>query len=91
VAPSNADTTVIDSVFSNTNLFLGNVELANGTYAGVGTGYGPNLTVSVTVLDNNITVIQIIFHNENNVKYYGKAIDAIPTAIITSPPIVDSI
>lgn len=92
VASSNTDATVIDSVTSNTNLFLGNVDLANGTYIGVGTGYAPDLTVSVTVLDNKITNIQIISHNENNVKYYGKAIDAIPTAIISNQtPVVDSI
>lgn len=92
VAPSNTDTTVIDSVVSNTNFFLGTVELANGNYTGVGTGYAPDLTVSVTVLDNKITDIQIISHNENNVKYYGKAIDAIPTAIIANQtPIVDSV
>lgn len=92
VASSNTDATVVDSVASSTNLFLGSVDLANGTYTGVGTGYAPNLTVSVTVLDNKITAIQIISHNENNVKYYGKAIDAIPTAIIANQtPVVDSI
>ncbi|MBU4439013.1 MAG: hypothetical protein KJ779_05535, partial [Firmicutes bacterium] len=76
VTSANTNMTVIDTVVSNTNLFLGNVELANGTYTGVGTGYAPDLTVSVTVLDNKITDIQILSHNENNVKYYGKAIDA---------------
>jgi len=92
VASSNTDATVVNSIVPNINLFLGNVDLANGTYTGVATGYAPGLTVSVTVLDNKITDIQIISHNENNIKYYGKAIDAIPTAIITNQtPIVDSI
>lgn len=92
LASSNTDATVMDSIAPNTNLFLGNVDLANGTYTGVATGYAPDLTVSVTVLDNKITNILIISHNENNIKYYGKAIDAIPTAIITNQtPVVDSI
>ena len=42
--------------------------------------------------DNVITTVQVVSHNENNVKYYGKAIDAVPAAIIAAQtPVVDTI
>ena len=66
--------------------------MRDGTYTGVAEGYGPELTVSVTVADNVITTVQVVSHNENNVKYYGKAIDAVPAAIIAAQtPVVDTI
>ena len=86
------DSTVTDTVVTKANLFLGSVDLRDGTYTGVAEGYGPELTVSVTVADNVITTVQVVSHNENNVKYYGKAIDAVPAAIIAAQtPVVDTI
>jgi len=86
--PSTTTTPVVDKA----NLFLGNVDLKDGTYTGVADGYGPNLTVSVTVSGNIITDIQVVSHNEKNVKYYGRAIDAVPRAIIAAQnPVVDTI
>ena len=74
------------------NLFLGNVDLKDGTYTGVAEGYGPDLTVSVTVVGNVLTDVQIVSHNEKNEKYYGKAIDAIPAEILVAQtPMVDAI
>ncbi|MGV8905893.1 MAG: FMN-binding protein [Acetobacterium sp.] len=87
-----ANSETATGVEESANLFLGNADLENGTYSGVADGYGPDLTVSVTVLDNIITDIQVVSHNERGVKYYGKAIDAIPEAIIaTQNPVVDTI
>lgn len=90
VPQSNAATNI--GVKESANLFLGNVDLNDGTYTGVANGYGPDLTVSVTVSGNIITDIQVVSHNEKNVKYYGKAIDAVPQAIIAAQnPVVDTI
>lgn len=86
------DSTVTDTVVTKANLFLGSVDLRDGTYTGVAEGYGPELTVCVTVAENVITAVSVVSHNENNVKYYGKAIDAVPAAIIAAQtPIVDTI
>jgi len=86
------DSTVTDTVVTKANLFLDSVDLSDGTYIGVAEGYGPELTVSVTVAENVITAVSVVSHNENNVKYYGKAIDAVPAAIIAAQtPVVDTI
>ena len=89
-AESNTNTT--ESVVTKANLFLGTVDLKDGTYTGVADGYGPDLTVSVTVAGNVITAIQVVSHNEQNEKYYGRAIYAVPDAIIAAQtPLVDAI
>ncbi len=86
------DATVTDTVVTKANLFLGSIDLKDGTYTGVAEGYGPELTVSVTVAENVITAVSVVSHNENNVKYYGKAIDAVPAAIISAQtPVVDTV
>lgn len=86
------DASVTDTVVTKANLFLGSVDLQDGTYTGVAEGYGPELTVSVTVAENVITDVSVVSHNENNVKYYGKAIDAVPAAIIAAQtPLVDTV
>ncbi|HEY5556777.1 FMN-binding protein [Acetobacterium sp.] len=89
IPQSNSGTT---GVTESANLFLGNVDLEDGIYTGVADGYGPDLTVSVTVAGNIITDIQVVSHNEKNVKYFDKAIDAVPQAIIAAQnPVVDTI
>lgn len=86
------DPTVTDTVVAKANLFLGSVDLKDGTYTGVAEAYGPELTVSVTVAGNVITDVHVVSHNENNVKYYGRAIDAVPAAIVAAQtPVVDTI
>jgi uncharacterized protein with FMN-binding domain len=90
--PAATDSTVTDTVVTKANLFLGSVDLKDGTYTGVAEGYGPELTVCVTVAENVITDVLVVSHNENNVKYYGKAIDAVPAAIVAAQtPVVDTI
>ncbi len=74
------------------NLFLGDVDLKDGTYTGVAEGYGPDLTVNVTVVENVLTSVELVSHHENNEKYYGKAIDAIPAEILAEQtPLVDTV
>lgn len=91
-APAESSSTMTDTVVAKANLFLGSVDLKDGSYVGVAEAYGPELTVSVTVAENVITEVQVVSHNENNVKYYGKAIDAVPAAIIAGQtPVVDTI
>ncbi|KNZ41826.1 FMN-binding protein [Acetobacterium bakii] len=84
--------TVTDTVVEKANLFLGNVDLTAGTYTGVAEGFGPELTVSVTVVNNQITAVEVVSHNERDEKYYGRAIYAVPEAIIAAQnPVVDTI
>lgn len=54
----------------------------DGTYTGVATGYGSNLTVEVVIKDNTITSITILSHNERNTRYYSKAFSTVPSDII---------
>ncbi|MBC3888009.1 FMN-binding protein [Acetobacterium paludosum] len=83
---------VTDAVVTKANLFMENVDLKDGTYTGVADGYGPNLTVSVTVASNVITDVRVVSQNEVGVQHYGKAIDAVPAEIIAKQtPVVDTI
>lgn len=92
VTTNSSSTTVTDTVVTKANLFLGSVDLKDGTYTGVADGYGPDLTVSVTVAGNVITDVQIVSHNEVGEKHYGVAIEAIPAAIVAQQtPVVDTI
>ena len=89
---TSTSTNVTDTVVTKANLFLGSVDLKDGTYTGVADGYGPDLTVSVTVADNVITDVSVISHNEVGEKHYGVAIKAIPAAIVAQQtPVVDTI
>ena len=54
----------------------------DGTYIGEADGYRPGLKVSVEVKNNTITSIEIIEHNEVNSRFYQKAFDTIPEAIL---------
>ncbi|WKY47999.1 FMN-binding protein [Eubacteriaceae bacterium ES3] len=97
-ATASEDTTLSDSTVDQTieevnqNLFIGTADIADGTYTGVADGYGPDLTVSVTVSDNQITSVEVVSHNEHGEKYYGRAIDAVPASIVANQtPYVDAI
>lgn len=54
----------------------------DGTYTGVADGFGPDLTVAVTIQDNKITEIKIVSHNERNKRYYALPMSRIPEEII---------
>lgn len=56
--------------------------LKDGTYTGEADGYRPGLRVSVEISNNTITSIEIIEHNEVNSRFYQKALDTIPQAIL---------
>lgn len=83
---------VTAEVTQTANLFMGSVNLKDGTYTGVADGYGPDLTVSVTVAGNVITDVQVVSHNEVGEKHYGKAMETVPTEIVAQQtPIVDTV
>ncbi|PLX31059.1 MAG: hypothetical protein C0604_08185, partial [Clostridiales bacterium] len=64
----------------------------DGTYIGTADGYGPDLTVQVTLEGNSISDIEIVSHNEKGSKFYMPAFDAIPARIIDSQSIsVDAV
>jgi uncharacterized protein with FMN-binding domain len=56
----------------------------DGEYTASARGYGPNLTVKVTISYDQITDIQIVSHNERNSRYYAYPMRVIPQAIIAS-------
>jgi uncharacterized protein with FMN-binding domain len=92
-ATAQSDTTVDDQVATvNQNLLMETADIADGTYTGVADGFGPDLTVSVTVSGNQLTAVSVVSHNENNVKYYGRAINAVPAEIVANQtPYVDAV
>lgn len=69
---------------SEINKAMEGVSLKNGTYTGEADGYRPGLKVSVTVKNNSITSIEILEHNEVNARYYQRAFDSVPNAILDS-------
>ncbi len=65
---------------------------ADGTYTGVADGYGPDLTVEVTIEGGLITDIQIVSHNEHGSQFYGPAMETVPDEIIAAQSVeVDSV
>ena len=69
----------------NVNDFIKSIQGAtfkDGIYNGEADGYRPGLKVSIEVKNNIITSIEIIEHNEINSRYYQKALDSIPQAIL---------
>ncbi|EYE88236.1 polyferredoxin [Fervidicella metallireducens AeB] len=63
------------------NIDMKNKKYKDGVFTGEAVGYSPNLTVSVTVKNNEIKSIEIISHNETP-GFYEKAFETIPTKII---------
>lgn len=64
------------------NKSLQGATFKDGIYTGEADAYRPGLKVSVEIKDNSITSIEIIEHNEVNSRYYQKALDTIPQAIL---------
>jgi len=60
------------------------VKYKDGVYTGSARGYGPNLTVEVTVMDGLIADIRIVSHNERGERYYLRPMQLISQAIIQS-------
>lgn len=72
------------SVVEEANKGIQGVKLKDGTYTGVADAYGPGLTVSVSVKDNEVTEIIVVSHNEDKPKIYERALSTIPGLIISS-------
>ena len=53
----------------------------DGTYTGVGKGFRPGLTVSVTIKNDKMTNIQIVAINDTS-SYYSEPVNTIPSEII---------
>lgn len=68
----------------NINKTLSGATFKDGIYSGEADGFRPGLKVSVEIKDNKITSIEILEHNEVNSKYYQKAFDTIPQAILNN-------
>lgn len=69
---------------SNLNKTMHGASFKDGKYTGEAYGYRPGLKVSVEIKNNSITSIEILQHNEVRQKYYQRAIDSIPQAILDS-------
>ncbi len=54
----------------------------DGVYTASARGYGPDLTVQVTLANDLITDIQIVSHNERNARYYARPMQIVPQEII---------
>ena len=64
----------------------------DGTYTGTGTGFGPGLVVEVVIEGGKIIRVTVVDHNEQNKKFWGYAVEAIPAAIVDAQSTdVDSI
>lgn len=64
----------------------------DGTYTGVADGYGPDLTVEVTIEDNMITSVRVVSHNEQKPMFYSTPIAVIPVEIVNQQtPLVDAV
>ena len=72
--------TTLEGLTSGEQLIYGT--FTDGTYTGTATGYGSGLTVEIVLLDNTITSINIISHNEKNSQYYSKAFSKVPSSIL---------
>lgn len=59
------------------------IKYKDGTYTGIGQGYKPNLTVSVTIKNNKITNIEITSNNETP-NFLQRAENVVPGEIISS-------
>ena len=82
VTPSNTSTP--STIILNTSSLGTNLKLKDGVYTGTGTGYKPDLVLEITVKNNEITNINIVSHNERNEQIYGKAMNTVPSEIISA-------
>jgi NosR/NirI family transcriptional regulator, nitrous oxide reductase regulator len=82
---STVNTTNASSTNTSVNINSTNTSKSSkykdGTYTGVGQGYRPGLTVSVTIKSDKITNIQIIAINDTP-RFYNDAVNTIPSEII---------
>ena len=61
---------------------LDKLDLEDGVYTGIATGFSPDLTVEVTVEKGKVTEIEIFSHNEIGPQYYSRPIKYVPGSII---------
>ncbi|MEX1377165.1 MAG: FMN-binding protein [Eubacteriales bacterium] len=70
----------------------GTIQYSDGVYTGVADGYGPDLTVEVTIENNLITNVDVVSHNEVNERFWSLPIAQLPCEIVKAQSIeVDSI
>ncbi|SFB10944.1 FMN-binding protein [Clostridium frigidicarnis] len=69
---------------NNSNDNSSSTKYKDGVYQGVAHGYGPNLTVEVTVKNGAISNIEILSHNERNPRFYQSPMDKVPSEIIAN-------
>ncbi|MBN1648321.1 MAG: FMN-binding protein [Spirochaetales bacterium] len=61
---------------------LNTLDLKDGVYTGSATGFGPDLTVEVTVQDGTVNGIKVVSHNEIGPQYYTRPLKYIPASVI---------
>lgn len=74
-----------DNSISTDDIISGDLSKYNfkdGVYEGIANGFGPNLTLEVTIHNNILIDISVISHNEKNERYYGPPMNIIPKEII---------
>jgi uncharacterized protein with FMN-binding domain len=63
----------------------------DGVYTGEADGFRPGIKVSIEIKNNSIISVEVIEHNEVNSRFYQKALDSIPQAILDNQsPNVDA-
>ncbi len=61
---------------------MNDIVISDGVYEGEAVGYQPGLKVSVTVVDNLITEVVVIDHNEVKQQFWGIPVREIPETIV---------
>lgn len=56
----------------------------DGTFTGVATGYRPGLTISITIKNNILTIVEIVDHNEVSSRFWTAPVTYFPIWIVES-------
>lgn len=75
--------TTIDNTNDTTTTITSSAKYIDGTYTGTGTGYRPNLKLSVTIKDDQIVSIEVVSNNETS-NFFSRAWSKIKSAILSS-------
>lgn len=63
--------------------------LQDGVYEGVGSGYGGNITVQVTIVDGKIDKITVTNHSGETPAYFSRALEVVDRMLAAQGPNVD--
>lgn len=63
-------------------IVLGNYDLPDGTYTGEAVGFRPGLKVEITIINGELTSVEVIEHNEIGRQYWQTPINLIPGEIV---------